>query len=455
MTPLVSRRAVLLGAAGGVLAACSSGSSERRPHRGAATAAEALRSDGGVRLPVVLAVHPVTAIGRTATRAELEAVHSGGAATWQGLRVVRGPGAVAEVAAAGDAVAVVTADAVVPGTAVVPVVGRDPLTAPADYPVTAAVDAVTAPDPVVTSMWTGDVMLGRRVGAGMAAAGDWELPFSQTASRLAAAGLTVGNLECTLSKEGRATHGGDSFGADPRALAGPRRAGYDILTLGNNHMGDYGPDALVRTVAIARGEGFATTGAGADIAAAREPALATAGGLRFAVLAFCAVGESPEAGPATPGVVWQRMPPITGPLAEGDLAALEASVRAARPTADVLVVVPHWGREYSHRPVAEQYTVGHRLIDAGADAVVGMHQHWVQPIEIYRGRPIVHGLGNFVFDMTFSEQVQQAVVVELVHWGRILKSVRAVPVRIGTGGVPHFLDPTGTEGRGILGTVWS
>ncbi|MEV6205689.1 CapA family protein [Kitasatospora sp. NPDC051914] len=452
MTPRVSRRAVLVGGVGGVLAACGGPATRTGPQPGSGTT-EAAATRAAVRLPVALAVHPSRSPGLAASRAELEAVQPGGADTWQGFRVVRGPGAVAAALADRNTAALVTADALVPGIAAVPVDGVDPLTAPGSYPVTAEV-AAEGPGPVVTSLWTGDVMLGRRVGAGMARTGDWELPFSQTADRLAAAGLTVGNLECTLSKEGRATHGGDSFGADPRALAGVHRAGYDILTLGNNHLGDYGPTALVRTAAIARGEGFATTGAGENIAAAREPALASAGGLRFGVLAFNAVGESPEAGAASPGVVWLRMPPITGPLAPADLEAVAQSVRAARGSADVLVVVPHWGREYSHRPVADQYTVGHTLIEAGADAVIGGHQHWVQPIEIYRGRPIVHGMGNFVFDMTFSEQVQQAVVVELVHWGTVLKAIRALPVRIGTGGVPRFLDPAGAEGRTILGPVW-
>lgn len=454
--PPVSRRAVLIGAAGGVLGACAGpGAGSGRP-AGSGSGGAASGSRSAVRLPVVLAVHPSGAIGAAAGRAEVEELFRGGAGSWQGFRVVRGPGAVAVAMADRGAVALVTADALVPGVDVVPVDGHDPLRAPEAYPVTAevGVGAGARPGRVVTSLWTGDVMLGRRVGAAMAGTGNWELPFAQTADRLSAAALTVGNLECTLSKEGRATHGGDSFGADPRALAGVRRAGYDILTLGNNHLGDYGDAALVRTVAVARGEGFATTGAGESIAAARDPARVEAGGLRFVVLAFDAVGESPEAGPASPGVVWLRMPPITGPLAAADLAAVEQSVRAARASADVLVVVPHWGREYSHRPVADQYTVAHRLVEAGADAVIGMHQHWVQPIEVYRGRPVVHGLGNFVFDMTFSEQVQQAVVVELVHWGRTLKSIRALPVRIGTGGVPRFLDPAGAEGRGILATVW-
>lgn len=451
---VVSRRGVLLAAAGGVLAACGdSGTTAPTPSASPSTGRSA------VRLPVVLAVHPVRSPGLAATRSEVEAVHAERVSSWQGFRVVRGPGAVAEVREDRNAVAVVTADDLVPGVAAVPVDGHDPLTGPDAYPVTAEIETEAGTEggrgPLVTSIWTGDVMLGRRVGAAMAQAGDWELPFTPTASRLAAAQLTVGNLECTLSRDGRPTHGGDSFGADPRSLAGLRRAGYDILTLANNHQGDYGATALSRTVTIAREAGFATTGSGGDLTAAREPALREAGGLRFAVLAFNTAGESPTADQSSPGVVRLRMPPITGPFDPADLEAVENSVRAARGSADVLVVCPHWGKEYSHRPVAEQRTVAHRLIDAGADAVIGGHQHWVQPIELYQGRPIVHGLGNFVFDMTFSEQVQQAVVVELVHWGRTLKAVRALPVRIDPPGVPRFLDPAGAEGRGILATVWN
>ncbi|MFC9845759.1 CapA family protein [Streptomyces sp. NPDC060223] len=427
------------------------------------------------RLPLVLAVHPSRAVGLSASRGLLGDVRSGRRLTWEQLggtggvaRVVRGrhgadsgaagaadasdAAAVLDVQRDPDTVAVVRADALGPGVAALPVDGRDPVGDPRGYPVQVGADA--GPRAVATTLWTGDIMLGRRVGKEIAASGDPTLPFARTARRLAAADLTVGNLECTLSRAGPATQGDDSFAADPAALSGLREAGFDVLLLANNHLGDFGAEALRSTVSSARSAGFTTVGAGEDLAAAREPAIVRVGAVRFGILAFNAIGETPAAGPASAGAVQLRMPPRTGPLSAADLAALEASVRALRARADVVVVCPHWGEQYTHTPVAAQHTVARRLVDAGADAIIASHPHWVQGMELYEGALIAHSLGNFVFDMTFSREVQQGVVLELVFWGAKAMAARLLPVRIGDGGVPSFLGAGSAEGREILADVW-
>ncbi len=416
------------------------------------------------RLPLVLAVHPTRALGLAADRGLLTDVQDGGRVTWEQLggtggraRVVRGASgsdrdAVMAVRDDPDAIALVRADALDPGVAALPVDGRDPVTEPGSYPVTVASDK--GPDTVVTTLWAGDIMLGRRVGEGIARAGDPGLPFRRTAGRLAAADLTVGNLECTLSRAGPPTQGGDSFAADPAVLGALRGAGFDVLTLANNHLGDFGPEALRRTVRAVREAGFATTGAGENLAAAREPAIVRARGVRFGILAFNAIGETPAAGRTTPGAVQVRMPPRTGPLNASDMAALEASVREVRGQVDVVVVCPHWGQQYTHRPVEEQHTVARRLVDAGADAVIASHPHWVQGMELYRDRLVAHSLGNFVFDMDFSRQVRQGVVLELVFWGARAMAARLLPVRIGDDHVPYFLGAGSGEAREILADVW-
>ncbi|WP_158812170.1 CapA family protein [Streptomyces fulvoviolaceus] len=352
-----------------------------------------------------------------------------------------------------DAVAVVRADALTPGVAALPVDGRDPVADPRRYPVTVAAD--TEPGPVVTTHWAGDIMLGRRVGDEIVRAGDPALPFSRTAHRLGAADLTVGNLECTLSRAGPPTQGGDSFGADPAVLAGLKKAGFDVLTLANNHLGDFGVEALQNTVRIAQDAGFVTTGAGADLAEARRPAIVRVHGIRFGILAFNAIGETPAARPTTPGVVQVRMPPRTGPLVPSDLAAVEASVRALRSRVDVVVVCPHWGQQYTHEPVPAQRTVARRLVDAGADAVIASHPHWVQGIEHYRGSLVAHSLGNFVFDMEFSPEVRQGIVLELVFWGARAMAARPLPVRIGERYVPYFLAAGSREAREIIGDMYA
>jgi poly-gamma-glutamate synthesis protein (capsule biosynthesis protein) len=425
----------------------------------------------GPRLPLVLAAHVTRAAGLSASRAVLDAAVTGGRVAWSDVGgtgdvvdVVRGASAggagpdadaLTAVQSNPDILAVVRADALGPAVAAVPVDGIDPVARPDAYPLTVPGDPANPVDPsrVVTTLWVGDIMLGRRVGQQIAAARDPNLPFSGTADRLRAADLTVGNLECTLSRNGRPTQGGDSFGADASSLAGLRDAGFDVLVLANNHLGDYGDGALRETLAAVRGGGLATTGAGENLAAALEPAVVERKGVRFGILAFNAIGETPAATDRSAGALSVRMPPRTGPLNEQDLARVTDAVRGLRSRADVVVVYPHWGTQYVHEPVPEQRDVARRLVDAGATAVIGSHPHWVQGLDLHQGRLVAHSLGNFVFDMTFSTPVQQGVALELVFWGDRPMAARLLPYRIGDRYVPRWLDG-GAEADRILADVW-
>jgi poly-gamma-glutamate capsule biosynthesis protein CapA/YwtB (metallophosphatase superfamily) len=479
----VTRRAVLgglVGGAAGAVGACTSAPTPSSPDTssgsptpaGPTATSSTTATPTGPRVPLALAVHATQGAGLAASRAVLDAAVAGGRVAWSDLGgagdvldMVRGASAggagpdadaLTTVQSNRHTVAVVRADALGPAVAAVPVDGIDPVTRPDAYPVSVLGEPANPADPsrVVTTLWVGDIMLGRRVGQQIAAARDPNLPFRGTADRLRAADLTAGNLECTLSRNGRPTQGGDSFDADASSLAGVRDAGFDVLVLANNHLGDYGDLALRETLTAVRSGGFAMTGAGEDLAAALQPAVVERKGVRFGVLAFNAIGETPAATDGSAGALSIRMPPRTGPLNEQDLARVTDAVRGLRSRADVVVVYPHWGTQYVHEPVLEQRDVARRLIEAGATAVIGSHPHWVQGLDLHQGRLIAHSLGNFVFDMTFSTQVQQGVALELVFWGERPMAARLLPYRIGDQYVPRWLDG-GAESDRILADVWS
>ena len=86
-------------------------------------------------------------------------------------------------------------------------------------------------------------------------------------------------------------------------------------------------------------------------------------------------------------------------------------VRRLDPLTDYVVVMPHWGVEYSRERTLTQQKLAHAWIDVGADLVVGSHPHVVEPIEVYKGRAIFYSLGNFVFDQGFSKQTQEGLGV--------------------------------------------
>ena len=182
---------------------------------------------------------------------EARRIESGQGVTWPYLgqhggrvRVRRGHGAQQRVEQSAAVMAVVPASRVRPTVQVARVGGVDPLRNPRRYPLTTrAAEAVPA---VTTIDLVGDIMLGRRVGESTASDPGASLrPMQQ---RLARADLTVGNLESTLSTAGAPRQGDDSFAADPAVLPALESAGFDLLSLANNHTGDFGPGAFRQTM---------------------------------------------------------------------------------------------------------------------------------------------------------------------------------------------------------------
>jgi poly-gamma-glutamate capsule biosynthesis protein CapA/YwtB (metallophosphatase superfamily) len=420
--------------------------------------------------PVVLAMHatrsPLSVSERVARR-----VLAGDVGSWSALgapsrplRVVRARGtpgggrpvtdtataAIERVTRDRDLLAVVPASAVGPRVQAVDVGGTDPISQPAAYPLT--MPAEQEPGRMVTVSVVGDIMLGRRVGQVAAAADDPALQLRPMQKRLAAADITVGNLENTLSRAGTPTQGADSFAAPPRVRAGLRDAGFDVIGLANNHLGDFGDEALVQTVRLLREGGFATFGAGRGAQHAERPAVLERSGLRFGFVGFNAIGETPEAGPGRPGADAVSMPPRTGPLDRGELNDFLGRVRRLDRHVDVVVVMPHWGTQYTNRPEPIQRQVADQLVDAGADVVVGGHPHWLQGVSMVRGRLVVHSLGNFVFDMDFMRETQQGALLELTFWGPRLKSADFVPYQMDDTFAPRVT--TGAAGREILDLMW-
>ncbi len=279
------------------------------------------------------------------------------------------------------------------------------------------------PPPRITLTVVGDLMLVRGVPDATAA-------LAPLRERLRSADITVGNLESTLSLNGQPTQGGDSFGATPALLRPLRGAGFDALSLANNHTGDYGTTALVETVRAFDGSGIEGFGAGAHLGAASNPVILEREGVRFAFVGFNAIGETPRATPRDPGALSVRMPPRTGPLNSADLDHVASVVRRATRSADVVIVLPHWGTQYTHTPEPIQSTVARRMVRAGADLVVGGHPHWVQSAERIDGVPVLHSLGNFVFDMDFMTETMEGVFLETVWRGDALVRTRLVPYKM-------------------------
>ncbi|HEY7701255.1 MAG TPA: CapA family protein, partial [Candidatus Limnocylindrales bacterium] len=196
------------------------------------------------------------------------------------------------------------------------------------------------------------------------------------------------------------------------------------------------------TIANLKKRGLKYSGAGKDQAAAQKPAILEANGTRVAILAYDAIAPVYHAGKDEPG------------SAKLTFGRVEAGIKAARKSgAKIVIVFPHWGAEYKYSPFENQQRLARRILDAGADMIIGNHAHYAAAVEIYKGKPIWYALGNFVFDQTWSEPTMEGITLELTFHGAELRQIRMRPHIILDKSQPNFLDPAG-DGRAVLGPIY-
>lgn len=292
----------------------------------------------------------------------------------------------------------------------------------------------------------GDIIQGRDVHKRMIAAGDFQLPFRQVAPYTAAADLTLACNECnysdTIPNPVDSNPQTFSFITRTAAADGLTLAGVDGVHLANNHSMNTGRQGLVDTLAALDARKIAYTGAGIDLAAAREPALFTVKGMRIALLGYNGVSASFDgAGPGRAGTV---------PM---DMDILREDMARAKMGADIVLPFFHWGDEYVAVPNTGQVQFAHAAIDMGAPVVIGSHPHWVQATEIYKGKLIVYSLGNYVFDQEWSLETKQGAMVALQFLGTRVVGARLVPVLITDYSTPHIATPA--EAAPIFARIWN
>ena len=234
---------------------------------------------------------------------------------------------------------------------------------------------------------------------------------------LRAADIAFGNCESSYSERpmrNGAAGSAEGIIAHPRNVALLADAGFDAMTFANNHHMDCGDLAFFDTLDLLREQRIATCGAGRNIAEAREPAIVERNGVKVAFLGYSSIlFPGYAAGPRAPGCAPMRIhtyyrmseeeQPGSPALIEtipdhDDLRALQNDVAKAKAAADIVVVSPHWGVHFKPVEISPyETTVARAAIDAGADLVFGHHAHIMKGIQVYKGKAIIHSLGNFAF----------------------------------------------------------
>lgn len=289
----------------------------------------------------------------------------------------------------------------------------------------------------VTLLFVGDVMLARGVQTQMRKRNDFSYPFRRIAPTLRDADFVFGNLEGPISSRGANQGSEYSFRADPRAVRGLKFAGFDAMSLANNHIWDFGVPAFLDTIDILKGKGIRAVGAGRDVEEANEPAILEIPWkyngnameiLRVAIFAYTNLYPSGlVAGEDSPGV------------SDFQLERIRKDIRAIRNQVDLVVVSYHWGEEYVSEPNEERRLLARAIIDAGADLIIGHHPHVTQKLEKYKKGWIAYSLGNFVFDQNFSEETMKGEMLRVILRGGKISRVDKVPVRISETFQPYVI----------------
>jgi len=262
-----------------------------------------------------------------------------------------------------------------------------------------------------TLFFVGDIMLNRGIKSVVETygGGNFEFPFFKIADYLKTADILFGNLEGPISDKGKNVGSIYSFRAIPEVLKGLKFAGFDILSVANNHIFDYGREAMEDTLIRLKEAQIEYIGAGFSGKEALSPKIIELKGTKIAFLAFTNLGEkSWEAKENSSGIAW---------LSKENL---KHSIKKAKEEAELIIVSMHYGQEYQLQPTKEQKDFSHLAIDLGADLVIGHHPHVVQPIEQYKRGYIAYSLGNFVFDQNFSKETMEGLLLEvLIKSGKI------------------------------------
>jgi len=254
----------------------------------------------------------------------------------------------------------------------------------------------------------GDIMLERGVEYMVEkyGSGDFKFPFLKIADYLKGADIVFANLEGPISDKGIKVGSIYSFRHKPESMGGLNYAGFNVISLANNHAFDYGREALENCLTRLSNVGIDYVGAGFSEDEAYSPLIKEIKDTKIGFLAYTNLGpETWKARGDNSGIAW---------IDEEQLGLVKSQIEKAKGEVDILIVSLHAGEEYQETPAQFQVDFAKMAVDAGANIIAGHHPHVVQPNEKYKEGWIFYSLGNFIFDQGFSEETMKGQIVEIL-----------------------------------------
>ena len=275
-------------------------------------------------------------------------------------------------------------------------------------------------------LFCGDIMLDWGI-KGIIDKYGYDYPLRKVKGFLSAFDYRFCNLESPISEEGE-PHVSKKyiFLAHPDFIQIMVDGMINGVTLANNHANDFGEIALLNTMSNLSFYKIDYTGAGIDAETAHLPILLNIRNIRIAIFGYTDIAyKDSYATDKKPGVARATLPLI------------KRDIRRFESFNDFIIISLHWGIEYSSYPTEKQREMAHAIIDSGADAIIGHHPHIYQGIEIYRGKPIVYSLGNFIFG-SINEDIGNNILVAIRLTKERIDMLRVIPINGNSKAKNHF-----------------
>ncbi len=285
----------------------------------------------------------------------------------------------------------------------------------------------------VKLMCVGDIMLGERpmcLGHGiesMIRKKGPTFPFLKVADTLKKADIVFGNLISMLSVNGRnrSSFLSECIRGLPHYAEGLSSAGFNIISLANNHSMQHGKEALLECIQALRDYGIKTIGI-VDQYGKSSPEIFRVKGIKIGFLGYLCMSQE-----------FHLDTPMN---ADGEILAISKDITGLKAKgADIIIISLHWGDEFIECPSPEQVKLGRSIIEAGADIILGHHSHVIQGIEMYKGGLIAYCLGNLIMDF-WQKKMREGIVLEISLSKEGIQSWKAVPIWINDHFQPEFLE---------------
>lgn len=217
--------------------------------------------------------------------------------------------------------------------------------------------------------------------------------FTDVKDILKTGDIVFGNLEAQISNH-TDKNGFDEnfFRADPEVIEGLKNANFNVLSVANNHIMEHGEKAFLSTVNSLKENNITPVGV------VNKPEILEIDSFKIAIMAYSLIEDFIDK------TLYNKL--------SSERKILE-DIKNIRDSVDLVILSLHWGYEYIPFPSPEQIEIGRKLIDHGADIILGSHPHVIQSYEISKGKPIVYSLGNFIFDDTFIKSTRNSIIAKI------------------------------------------